>query len=63
MTKHNIETMGCSNGFCWLKGHAKGMHTNTTCKCLRDIKNNKLRLAVQRRIAELEQENRALKSG
>ncbi len=26
-------TRGCQNGYCLVKGHAQGMHTNQICKC------------------------------
>lgn len=25
---------GCSDGYCLVRGHAKGMHTNGGCRCL-----------------------------
>jgi len=27
---------GCSDGFCYFKGKAKGMHTNGKCRCVYD---------------------------
>jgi len=30
------EEIGCSDGYCLIKGKAKGMHTNGGCKCVSD---------------------------
>lgn len=27
---------GCQNGWCWINGRAKGMHTNGGCRCIRE---------------------------
>lgn len=44
---------GCSNHYCYLTGPRKGMSTNSTCNCLRDLPLAK-RVLVERRIQTLE---------
>jgi hypothetical protein len=39
--KEELETYlqelgGCSDGYCYITGKAKGMHTNGGCRCFRD---------------------------
>ena len=59
---HNqsIEPSQCVNHYCYIGGRRKGIGTNTTCECLRELPFKK-RVAVQRRIQELEAEIRRLK--
>jgi len=45
-TLQQLLTHGCSDGYCYIKGPAKGMHTNGGCRCLREIKELSFELAL-----------------
>lgn len=47
---------GCSNGYCRVKGTAKGQHTNGRCGCL-DWLSNPLRSDIARKLKELREAN------
>ena len=32
-----MASLGCGNGYCHLRGNAKGMHTNGGCRCVDDL--------------------------
>jgi len=53
------DEMGCLDGFCYIKGKAKGMHTNGGCKCVRNLvgrDNSVAAFALEKRLAELHTE-------
>lgn len=50
------DEMGCLDGFCYIKGKAKGMHTNGGCKCVRNLvgrDNPAAAFALEKLLAEL----------
>lgn len=70
MKQNNIH--GCTDGYCAIKGKAKGMHTNGGCRCVQNILRENTsetmkRIALERafrmlhdRIEELEETNKTL---
>lgn len=50
------DEMGCLDSFCYIKGKAKGMHTNGGCRCVRNLvgrDNSAAAFALEKRLAEL----------
>lgn len=39
---------GCTDGFCIIKGRAKGMHTNGGCKCITNLSRPQLQIIGSR---------------
>ena len=50
------DEMGCLDSFCYIKGKAKGMHTNGGCRCVRNLvgrDNPAAAFALEKLLAEL----------
>lgn len=53
---------GCSDGFCYIKGKATGMHTNGWCRCVQNLMRSDLgdtvkRVAIERVLINLHKRN------
>lgn len=51
-----MNELGCSDGFCYIKGKAKGMHTNGGCRCVKNLvgrNNTAAQVALEKRLADL----------